>query len=525
MMRGRRRSGTRYRVFLINPRFRLKHYAAQHELSRLFGKRKVTVPLALPILAALTPDTYDVRIIDDEDEDIPWGERPDLVGITTTVTTADRAYEIADIYRALGVPVVLGGSYVTFVPDEALAHADSVVVGEAEGAWQRLLEDFERGSLARTYQAAERVSYARSPVPRWDLVDTSAIMTIFVHASRGCPFNCEFCLVQKMFGRKMRCRDIDDVISEIEALPLKTIFFADDNLTLKRPWAKELMRRLRPLGISFICQASVDVADDEELLGLMAAAGCVGILVGFESLDPDALRETRKTQNKVQEYEGAVRRIHSHGIHVFGSFVVGFDADTLDTFDAIVDFVERNDMMYPILSILAVAPGTDIHDRMRAAGRLTDVPNQMINGIFPGIHYARMSQVELLDRYQQTLQRLLMFESAGQRVLRLARSGWFRDEGSSGVGIREKLVTSLRMLRAFLLSPDPARRRVFFELFDLHRQGLVAMDRVVMMLLTIEANARWMESTDGLFRSARRRIAAQDRGPWLTASREGEGAA
>lgn len=522
MMRRRRRGSKRYRLDLINPNFRLKHYAAQHELSKLFGKQKVTVPLALPILAALTPETYDIRIIDDETEDIPWHDRPDLVGITTTVTTVDRAYEIADIYRAYGVPVVLGGSYVTFMPDEALTHADSVVIGEAEGAWERLLGDFERGTLCTTYQVNERVSYKRSPMPRWDLVDTREIMTIFVHASRGCPYRCEFCLVQKMFGRRMRCREIDDVIAEIEALPLKTIFFADDNLTLTRRWAKDLMQRLRPLGISFICQASVDVAEDGELLRLMSAAGCVGILVGFESLDPVALRETKKTQNRVRAYEAAIQQIHAHGMHVFGSFVVGFDADSIETFDEIVDFVERNNVMYPILSILAVAPGTDVYDRMRAAGRLTGVPNQMINGIFPGMHYARMSQVALLDRYQETLQRLLRFESAGQRVLNLARSGWFRESGSTGVGLREKLVTSVRMARAFLLSPDPARRRVFFELIELYRQGLVAMDRVVMMLLTIEANARWMESTDDMFRRARRVVAAVDRGPWLGPSADAE---
>ncbi len=514
MLRRWRRGDERYRLLLINPKFRLKHYAAQHELSGLFGKAKVTAPLALTILASLTPATDDIRIVDDEDEDIPWDESFDLVGITTTVTTADRGYELADIFRQLGVPVVLGGSYVTFMADEALEHADSIVVGEAEGAWERLLEDFERGELKKVYRAPFRVDYERSPLPRWDLVRTDDLMTIFVHASRGCPYNCEFCLVQKMFGHKMRLRDIDDVVREIETLPLKTIFFADDNLTLRKKWAKDLMRALKPLSISFICQSSVDVAKDEELLELMAEAGCMGILVGFESLDQAALREVKKLQNEIAEYDEAVERIHSKGIHTYASFIVGFDADTLETFDLVVDFCERNDIMYPILSVLAVAPGTDIYDRMKAQGRLTGVPNPMINGIFPGMHYAQMSQVDLLDKYQETLKRLLSFESAGKRVLNLARSGWFREEGSVGVPFKVKAVTFLRMVRAFLLSPDPERRRVFVELFKLSRQGVVAMDRVVMMLLTIEANARWMESTDDLFRRARHKVAAMDRGPW-----------
>lgn len=516
MLRRRRRGAKRYSLYLINPRFHLKHYAAQHELSWLFGKKKITMPLALPILASLTPDRYDVRIFDEETDDIPWKKKPDLAGITVTATTRDRAYQLADIYRALGVPVVLGGSYVTFRADEALEHADAVVVGEAEGVWETVLADFERGRLGGVYRAAELVSYHRSPRPRWDLVNTRDMMILFVHASRGCPFNCEFCLVQKMFGRKMRCRDVDDVIAEIESLPLKTIFFADDNLTMRKRWAKELMRRIKPLGLSFICQASVDVADDPELLRLLAEAGCMGILVGFESLDPEALRQAKKTHNKVAEYEEAVRRIHAQGIHTFASFVVGFDADTPETFDHIVEFVERNNIMYPILSIMAVAPGTDIYDRMEAEGRLSDVPCEMINGTFPNMQYARMSQLEVLDRYRVTLDRLLRFESAGRRVLELARTGWFREPGSTGVGFREKLVTSLRMAQAFLLSPDPARRAVLLELFKLHRRGLIANDRVVMMLLTIEANDRWLDATREITRRLRPRVAAQDQGPWLT---------
>jgi len=513
-------SDGRHKLYLINPRFRYKHYAAQHELAEIFGKEKVTVPLALPILAALTPRSWDVTLIDEESDDIPWRARPDLVGITTLAPTAGRAYQIADTYRQLGVPVVLGGSYATYMVDEALEHADAVVVGEAEGAWETLLADFERGELDRVYQVDEKVPFLTSPKPRWDLVDTSDVLNLFIQASRGCPYNCEFCLVNKMFGRRMRCRSIDDVLQEIRSLPIRRVFFADDNLTLRKRWAKELIRGLEPLGLTWFCQSSVDVADDEELLSLMASAGCVGVIIGFESLDPKALEETRKKHNKIEEYAAAVQKIQSHGIHCLASFVVGFDADTLETFDHIVEFVEANDIVSPMLSILAVAPGTDIYERMRAQGRLHKVDPQFINGLFPHMHYMNMSQVDLMAKYRATIERLLSFESAGQRALRLARTGWFKEPVSAGIPLREKVSTSLRMLRRFLLTADAAKRSVFIELMKLVREEVISPDRVVLLLMNIEAASMYLERSRHDYEKVLTKIALVDRGPWSQRDRE-----
>jgi hypothetical protein len=504
----------RYRLLLINPKFRFKHYAAQHELAGLMGKRKVTIPLALPLLAALTPPRYEIRIIDEETDDIPWSWRPDLVGLTSLSPTAKRVYQIADTFRQLGVPVVIGGSYATFMVDEALEHADAVVAGEAEQTWGQVLDDFERGALQRVYRAAEPIEFKRSPKPRWDLVDPSNVLNLFVQASRGCPFNCEFCLVNKMFGRHMRCREIDDVIAEIEALPIKRVFFADDNLTMRKTWAKELFRRLAPLGITWFCQSSVDVADDDELLDLMAEAGCTGIIVGFESLEPGALAEARKKQNAIAEYDRAVQQIQSRGIHCLASFVIGFDADTLESFDHIVDFVERNHIAWPMLSLLAIAPGTDLHARMQAEGRHYGADPNLISGMFPHVHYMNMSQLDLMENYRATIVKMLDFETAGERTLRLARTGWFARPASAGIPGREKLLTSVEVLRRFLLTSNRTRRRIFLELVKLVREKVLSPDRMVLMLLNIEAGAVYLERSEHDYQRIRRRIAAVDRGPF-----------
>jgi MoaA/NifB/PqqE/SkfB family radical SAM enzyme len=516
MTRAPRETEQRYRLLLINPMFRYKHYSAQHELACLFGKKKVTLPLALPLLAAMTPPRYEIKIVDEETDDIPWGW-PDLVGITVLSPTARRSYQIADTFRQLGVPVVFGGSYPTFMLEETLEHADAVVAGEAEHVWGALLDDFERGALQRVYRAPEPIEFERSPRPRWDLVDTSNVLNLFVQASRGCPYDCEFCLVNKMFGRHMRCREIDDVIAEVEALPIKRVFFADDNLTMRKAWAKELIRRLIPLGVTWFCQSSVDVADDDELLDLMAEAGCTGIIVGFESLDPKALAEARKKQNSIADYDWAVRRIHSRGIHCLASFVIGFDADTLESLDRIVDFVERNDISWPMLSLLAVAPGTDLHKRLQDEGRLYGADPSLISGMYPHVHYMNMSQLDLMDRYRATIEKLANYERAGERALRLARTGWFAKPSSAGIPRREKLLTTFQVLRRFLATSDRTKRRIFFEFIKLVREGVVSPDRVVLMLMNIEAGVICLANSRRDSQRIRAKIAVVDRGPWAEA--------
>jgi radical SAM superfamily enzyme YgiQ (UPF0313 family) len=498
-------------LFLINPAFKYKHYGAQDELSRLMGKKKMSIPLALPLIAALTPSHYRIRIIDDETDTIAWDEKPDLVGITTLVSTIDRAYVIADRFRSNGVPVVMGGPFATFMSDEALLHADAVVVGEAEGSWQALLSDFENGKMDRVYSQKAPSGFNTSPIPRWDLVKTDDLMTLGVQASRGCPYNCEFCLVNKMFGHRMRYRDPDDVIDEIKALPLKKVFFVDDNLTIKKKFAKELIKKLRPLSISWVCQCSIDVADDDELLSDMAESGCLSILIGFESLRPESLKETHKTHNRVEEYGKAIAKIHSFGINVLASFVVGFDADTTADFDHIVAFAEENNVLYTMLSVLAAAPGTDLYQRMEDENRLVDCPRDFINGAFPCMRYKHFSQTEILEKYFSTLRKLQNFSSLRKRALALFETGAFAKSGiSEKVCLSDKISTSALLVRRFLFSSDKEKRALFKDLFGLIRKKKVSAEAVVVFLLSMQAIRDYLDNSSLFLEEVRQTAARMD---------------
>ncbi len=510
------RQGTkRYSLYLVNPRFRYKHHAAQDELSHLAGKKKMSVPLALPLIAALTPEHYDIRIIDDEYERHPSKEIPDIVGITALVSTVDRAFEIADLYRERGAVVVIGGSYPTFAPEEVAEHADAVMVGEAELTWGRFLRDFEEGRIQKTYVQDCAVPFETSPIPRWDLVRCDEIMAVGVQATRGCPYNCEFCLVNKMFGRRMRFRDTDDVIREIESLPTKKIFFADDNLTIKKSYARELFGKLTPLGVSWFCQCSIDVARDDELLETMVAAGCISLLIGFESLSPEALQETNKKHNKVEEYEEAIGRIHAHGLNVLASFIVGFDADTLDTFDHILAFMERTRLVYGMLSILAAAPGTDLYNRMQDEGRLPPVRREFINGALPCMHYMNFSQTEVLERYFETLAAMYDSASLRRRAVPLFAGGEFANSGTATeVGPWEKLTTSVKLMGRFLFSRDKEKRLLFRELFGLVQEGKVSAESIVVFLLTVQATHDYLRRMGPALDDIRPAVAAMDKGPW-----------
>ena len=504
----------RYRLYLINPQFKYKHYAAQHELAQLIGKDRMTLPVQLPLLAALTPEHWEVRIIDDETDELVFDPMPDLVGLTTVGATMDRVNEIADLYRLRGAAVVMGGVYATYRPEKALEHADHLVLGEAEGAWQRLLHDFERGQAAQIYQNDQPPPFRRSPFPRWDLIDVDSTMTVSVETSRGCPFNCDFCVVNKMFGHKMRFREIDDVIAEIEAAPLKRIFFVADNFALRKSYARELVRRLKPLKTTWICQTSIHVADDLEFLEEMADAGCSAMLIGFESLNQAALKGAKKYHNHIEEFERAIARVHSVGIHVLASFIVGFDEDRPETFEVIEDFIERNDLVFTMMNVMSIAPGTALYDRMTEAGRVNAVEPAYRNGIFPCMDYNHFSQREILDTFFEVTTRLFDWERVSRRGLRLFGTGHFRNPGPEEVSTAEKLSTVVRLIRLFLLSSNPHKRRLFLDLFDLIRRGELAPDKLVLFLLNMEAFNRFFHDAEGYLDEVRERIARVDRGRW-----------
>lgn len=493
-------TGKQYRLVLINPYQRYRHYSTQFGLVKLMGKKNSMPSLALALVAALTPEHYDITIIDEEVESfVPEEISADIIGITSLSNTIDRTFDLADRFRSRGIKVVLGGPHITYMVQDGLAHADAIVVGEAELLWPALLRDFERGNLQPVYKTEDTVPFITSPKPRWDLMKTDRYISMPVQASRGCPFNCEFCLVTKIFGKKSRLRDVENVIEEIKALPMKRVFFIDDNLTINRAFAWKLMRGLKDLGISWICQASIDIADDTELLGAMAEAGCENILIGFESLNPESLRETHKFHNIHKDYTAAIQKIHAAGIHVYASFVVGFDNDTLETFDSIYDFSVRTSIPFTTINILGTSPGTDLEARLKKEGRLCAVPWEFSGGMFPCLKYRNMSHAALFNKYIDTLDRIYSFDTILTKARGLFGTGYFaRQKKDLDIRFKEKMAISLRLVRLYVFTRDSAKRSLFLYLMMLVRQKKVAVERAIVFLLSMEGFRRVIDELQKL---------------------------
>ncbi len=504
-------------ILLINPFQRIKNYATNIGLARLSGKKTGMTPLVLPFLASLTPPQFSVRILDEEIEPLPEGLRPDLVGITAITTNIDRAFEVADLYRAMGVPVAMGGPYVSVCPEEAAQHADCVVQGEADELWPVILQDFSNARMQKNYRADGFVPFKKAPRPRWDLVPTHTMSAIPVQVSRGCPFHCEFCLVSELFGHKMRYREIDDVIAEVAALPLKTVFFIDDNLTANKEYAREFMRRLKPLKIQWFCMASIEIARFPDLLRDMADCGCMHILVGFESLNPESLVETEKKQNNAERYSEAIARIHAAGINVNASMIVGFDNDTAAEYDRLHAFLHETNLWYPNINILDVIPGSRLFDRIVKEGRWYGRPSKFSGGMFPVMHYMQFSQIELFDRNWEFLLKIFSWEDLHPRIIRLFGSGTFGGSyPNRDVPVWKKFTMTFKLIWIYLVRSELAKRRLFLDLFTLIRQKKVDVEKVVFFLLTVEGFHRQMKELGKMRDEWRAEIIGNDKGPWET---------
>ncbi len=504
----------RYTLFLLSPRQRFLNYPVHLKLAKMFGKRRFMIPLALPTIAALTPDQYEIHIYDEEIEEIPSHITPDIVGITTLAATARRAFELGDHYRKLGARVIYGGPYASFQVEKALKHGDAVVVGEAEEKWEQALSDFETGKLQPVYRTDSFVSYKTQKPPRWDLVNMKQIFQVALQVSRGCPFNCDFCLVTKSFGRKMRYRDIDNVVEEIKAAPSKYFFFVDDNLTINKRYAKELMKVIKPLKISWGCMCSIDVAKDDELLKAMADAGCFNILIGFESLNPDSLDASNKHHNRRGTiYEEAIQKIHAHGIHINASFVVGFDNDTLDEFDRIYEFTLKHNLPNVNLHLLNAPPGSEIHKRYMKEGRLLNCDPELGVGHFPTIHYMNMSQIDLFDKYMETIARLYSFDTILEKAQKLFSHGSFTRRGGE-ISAYMKARLSWITVKSFLFTGDKNKRKLFWFIMGLIRNNKIAIDKGLGFLLTMLGYNRHIQDHKQNMESYRKIVMEQDQGPF-----------
>ncbi|KPK01400.1 MAG: hypothetical protein AMK71_05675 [Nitrospira bacterium SG8_35_4] len=397
------------------------------EKSLLGGDFYFRMPyLGLLKVAALTPPDWDVAIIDEKVEGVDFDQHADIVGITAMTPAVNRAYRIADEFRARGKTVVMGGMHISKLPDEALQHCDSVVVGEAEELWGTLLDDFRKGELKRLYRHENGYpSLDNLPLINWDLYKDKRYLPVHsIETTRGCPHNCEFCSVTNSFGGKFRNRPVDDVEREIQSLKpfegrfiLKnTVFFADDNIISSRRHAKELLTRIIPYNLKWVGQASVNIAKDDEILDLCRKSGCMGILIGFESLSADSLSHMGKGFNKPQNYIDVIKKVHDYGIGINGSFVLGFDHDDEGIFDRTLEFIVKAKLDVCYFSILTPYPGTRLYAQMREEGRLIDHDWSNYNTNYVVYRPKLMTPERLLNGFYDVLKGSFSYSSIFRRL-------------------------------------------------------------------------------------------------------------
>jgi radical SAM superfamily enzyme YgiQ (UPF0313 family) len=364
------------RLYLINPSNPLVSIVKVKE-SR-WNRYRVWKPLSLMVLAGLTPPEWEITIVDENlsTPNYKAMPRPDLVGITAFTSQANRAYEISTYFRRQGVLVVMGGIHATMCQEEAMERVDAVVTGEAEGIWPQVLEDARHGSLKRHYDGG-LAEINDVPIARHDLL-ASRYACGAIQTTRGCPLNCSFCSVTAFNGAHYRQRSIADVVREFKLIREKHVLVVDDNLIGTRrehiARAKDLFRAMAQANLrkQWVAQASINFADDEELLALAEKAGCIGVFIGFETPTPEGLRELGKKFNhlKGRDFCACVRRIQRHGILVAGSFIIGLDIDKPGIGKRIAKVASQYGVDHLNALFLTPLPGTRLWDRMKSEDRI-----------------------------------------------------------------------------------------------------------------------------------------------------------
>lgn len=328
-------------------------------------------PLAMGILAARSVG-HKILFFDDKTETIPQDIDADLAAFSVETFTARRSYQLADGFRRRGIPVVMGGYHPTLLPDEVLQHADTVVAGDAEGVWETLLDDLERGCLQRVYRNHNRGTLADFRIDRSIFAGKRYAPIELAQYGRGCRFACDFCSIHDFYGSQVRTRPPEDVRAEIEGLDnRRLLLLVDDNLFSTAANLDALLQVLTPLGRRWSCQISIDVARDPALLDRLAAAGCRFVIIGFESLEAANLKQMRKPWNKVAgEYRQVVAELHARGIGIYGTFVFGYDHDTPDTIRRSLDFAIESRLEMANFNPLTPTPGSALYARLHKEGRM-----------------------------------------------------------------------------------------------------------------------------------------------------------
>ncbi len=435
------------RIAIVNPRFEVSYWGFEYALP-LVGKRANLPVACLPLLAALTPPEYQIELVDENVEALDFAKlaAADIVGLTGMSVQRRRMREILAELKARGAFTVVGGPWVSVREDYFDGLADVIFVGEAEETWPRFLRDWEAGQWQRRYEQAERTDMSRVPCPRYDLVKTEHYLFGSLQFSRGCPFQCEFCDIIVTFGRRPRLKTAPQIRAELAGLlaaKMTIAFIVDDNLIGNKREIKHLLRdvaawqRERGYPLTFFTEASLDLADDAELMQLMVDANIQCVFIGIESPNEESLRETKKFQNVRPGATIAerVRQVQRAGLEVWCGMILGFDHDTPDVFAAQQEFIAEARIAHAMIGMLAAIPKTPLYDRLRADGRLDedDEPAFGTNVIPLG-----MSREALRDGYVQTMHALYEPDAYFDRVESLYLRDKFQFGSSRNAYLRRR---------------------------------------------------------------------------------------
>lgn len=392
--------------------------------SFLFSSKYISYLLAIPTLASLTPSRHEIRVFDENIEDIDYSWKADIVGISVRTMFAGRAYSISKRYRELGVKTVLGGIHPSMCPDEAMEQCDSVVVGEAEHVWEKLLEDAEAGRLKRRYDSGLHCDMSLAPGINRSNLSRSKYLQDILQTTKGCPYHCEFCSVYAFDGQKIRHKSIDQVVQEI--LDVKSIqsryksknaiFIADDNIIADKKYARELFTALKPHNINWMCQSSINISREEEILELMRDSGCGAIFIGFESISRENLKAMHKEVNQRYDYAAAIKKIQSYGILVHSSFIVGYDYDSSETFQDLIDFIAETRLLMPLINVLTPFPGTALFARLKQDGRILHEDWSHYDA--KNVVFSPLSQSprELADGFRRIVREVYSYDSIWEKL-------------------------------------------------------------------------------------------------------------
>lgn len=385
-------------------------------------------PLTIPTLAGLTPAGIDVELCDESVEDVNFNTGADLIGITGITSQINRAYEIADAFRARGKRVILGGIHATALPEEAKQHADSVVIGEAEDIWEELIQDCRDNRLKEEYQAGRYSDLRNLVIPRYELFKLdryrrstgTKLPRLPIQVSRGCPFNCNFCSVTKFWGPKIRTKPLANVEQEllnIKSLGTDRVFFTDDNFIANIDYTRELLKLIRKHQITFFCQVSTNIQKHEDIIAEMGRARCTGVYMGIESLSDESLASLNKKVNRVADYTRLFTMMNKANIQVTASMMMGLDGDTAESVANSIRKLQDLGVGHLQLYLPALFPGTEFRDRLIRAERVTDLNWDNQNASSVTFKPKNFNEEQLSREYWRLYKQFYSYKSISERIL------------------------------------------------------------------------------------------------------------